>query len=111
MKRIAVLCGVFSLIFCVFLYGAVCYPHSGELPSAASLEAPSAAHWLGADNLGVDIYAQISRGFFHSILIGLCTALAAFLLGGILGVGIWADGPTWRWNFSSTCSSLCRSSR
>ncbi len=96
MKRIAVLCGVFSLIFCVFLYGAVCYPHSGELPSAASLEAPSAAHWLGADNLGVDIYAQISRGFFHSILIGLCTALAAFLLGGILGVcagylGGWAD--------------------
>lgn len=96
MRRIAFLCGLFFLIFCIFLYGAALYPHSGELPSAASLEAPSGDHWLGADNLGIDIYAQISRGFFHSLLIGLATAGIAFLLGGVLGVsagylGGWVD--------------------
>ena len=60
MRRIVLPGGLFALIFVVFLWGAVLYPHSGELPSAASLESPSADHWLGADNLGVDIYAQIS---------------------------------------------------
>ena len=96
MRRLAVPLGLLALLACVFFYGAVIYPHSGELPSAASLEAPSADHWLGADNLGIDIYAQISRGFFHSALTGVSAALIAFLLGGVLGVcagylGGWAD--------------------
>lgn len=87
MRRIVLPGGLFALIFLVFLWGAVLYPHSGELPSAASLEAPSADHWLGADNLGVDIYAQISRGFFNSLFTGLSAAGIAFLVGGVLGVG------------------------
>ena len=86
MKRVALLGGILAVLFCIFLYGAALYPHSGDLPSAASLEEPSAQHWLGADNLGVDIYAQISRGFFHSMTIGVSTALIAALLGGALGV-------------------------
>lgn len=96
MKRIAILCGLLGALFCLFLYGVLLYPHGGELPSAASLEPPSAGHWLGTDNLGIDIFAQISRGFFHSMTIGLSTALIAFLLGGTLGVaagylGGWVD--------------------
>ena len=96
MRRIGILSGVLALVFCLFLYGALLYPHGGELPSAASLEPPSGDHWLGSDNLGIDIFAQISRGFFHSMTIGLSTALLAFLLGGVLGVcagylGGWAD--------------------
>ena len=38
MRRIVLPGGLFALIFVVFLWGAVLYPHSGELPSAASLE-------------------------------------------------------------------------
>lgn len=96
MRRISVLCGIFALLFCFFLYGVTLYPHGSELPTAVSLETPSGDHWLGADNLGIDIYAQISRGFFHSLLIGVSTAGIAFLLGGTLGVsagylGGWVD--------------------
>lgn len=96
MKRVIAICGIFLLLLLIFSYGLLLYPHSAKLPSGASLEAPSAEHWLGTDNLGIDVYAQISSGFFHSIAIGLSTALIAFLLGGTLGVaagyaGGWVD--------------------
>ena len=47
-----------ALLTLCFLWGVTGYPHPAQLPSGGSLEAPSAAHWLGTDNLGVDIYAQ-----------------------------------------------------
>ena len=63
-----VLLGLLTLFF---LWGLTGYPHSAQLPSGDSLEAPSPAHWLGTDNLGVDIYAQLSAGYFRSMGIGL----------------------------------------
>ena len=47
-----------ALLTLCFLWGVTGYPHPAQLPSGGSLEAPSAAHWLGTDNLGVDIYAH-----------------------------------------------------
>lgn len=70
----------------LFLYGITLYPHGGDLPSGTSLESFSKNHWLGTDNLGVDIFAQISAGYFRSLSIGLMVALLAFLLGGCLGI-------------------------
>ena len=88
-----VLLGLLTLFF---LWGLTGYPHSAQLPSGDSLEAPSAAHWLGTDNLGVDIYAQLSAGYFRSMGIGLAAAAFTFLVGGVLGVlagfaGGWVD--------------------
>ncbi len=86
MKKVIILCAAFAAITLFFLYGATLYPHGSRLPSGASLEAPSALHLLGTDNLGVDIYAQLSSGFFRSMAIGLATAALAALLGGLLGI-------------------------
>ena len=85
-----------ALLTLCFLWGVTGYPHPAQLPSGGSLEAPSAAHWLGTDNLGVDIYAQISAGFFRSLGIGLAAAAFTFAVGGGLGIlagfaGGWAD--------------------
>ena len=85
-----------ALLALCFLWGVTGYPHPAQLPSGGSLEAPSAAHWLGTDNLGVDIYAQISAGFFRSLGIGLAAAAFTFAVGGGLGIlagfaGGWAD--------------------
>lgn len=87
MKRVYGMAALFLLLAALFLYGVTLYPHSGELSSGASLEAPSAVHWLGTDNLGIDIFAQISKGFFRSMGIGLATAALTFLVGGVLGIG------------------------
>lgn len=86
MKKIIIRAAAFFLLLLFFLYGAVFYPRSAELPSGSSLEAPSENHLLGTDNLGVDIFAQVSSGFFHSMLIGISTAALAFILGGVMGV-------------------------
>ena len=86
MKRVWFYFAVFVLLAVFFLCGVTLYPHSAALASGASLEAPSAEHLLGTDNLGLDIYAQISAGFFRSMAIGLGAAALTFLAGGLLGV-------------------------
>lgn len=86
MKKYGVSLILFTILVLVFLYGITLYPHSTNVPTGASLEAWSSDHWLGTDNLGVDVFAQISAGFFHSMTIGIAVALLAFVVGGILGV-------------------------
>ena len=85
-----------ALLTLCFLWGVTGYPPPGPAPVGGSPGGPSAAHWLGTDNLGVDIYAQISAGFFRSLGIGLAAAAFTFAVGGGLGilagfVGGWAD--------------------
>lgn len=87
---------LFLVLTLVFLWGVTFYPWDASLPSGNSLQPPSASHWLGTDNLGVDVFAQISAGFFRSMGIGIMTALCTFLLGGGLGtaaglLGGWVD--------------------
>lgn len=86
----------FLLLSLFFLWGITFYPWDAVLPSGTSLQPPSATHWLGTDNLGVDVFAQVSAGFFRSMAIGLLTALCTFFVGGALGitsglVGGWVD--------------------
>lgn len=86
MRKVKAYIVIFFLLTIFFLYGAYIYPHSAVLPSGQSLEAPNLNHILGTDNLGIDIYAQISNGFFRSMSIGMVTAVFATILGGTFGV-------------------------
>lgn len=67
-----------------------------RIPSGSALEAPSLAHWLGTDDLGIDIFAQICHGAAISMLVGFSTALLAGIGGSSLGIlaayyGKWID--------------------
>lgn len=85
----------FVILLIIFSYGLTIYPHSATNPDGNSLEKPSVNHYLGTDDLGIDIFAQISKGFFVSVFIGICTAALAFAAGGILGVaGGYLGGKT-----------------
>lgn len=86
MKKIKFYVILFSLLTIFFFYGAYIYGHSAFLPSGESLQGPHLNHILGTDNLGIDIYAQISNGFFRSMCIGIITAIFASILGGVLGI-------------------------
>jgi peptide/nickel transport system permease protein len=50
------------------------------------LEAPSAAHWLGTDDLGRDLFQRLLDGGRVSLLVGLAGALLSAILGAIIGV-------------------------
>jgi len=54
--------------------------------AAATLTPPSAAHWLGTDHLGRDIYSRILHGARVSLLVGLGSTLVASVLGGVIGL-------------------------
>ncbi|HEV2557931.1 MAG TPA: ABC transporter permease [Microvirga sp.] len=52
----------------------------------ARLKAPSAAHWLGTDQLGRDVLTRILHGYRTSLMACLASVGAALLVGGALGL-------------------------
>lgn len=63
---------------------------------AERLQAPSAAHWLGTDELGRDLFSRIAHGTVLSVgsavLVALTTAALGMVLGGLAGLlGGWID--------------------
>ena len=72
------------LFLAVFSDWLALHPYS--IPSGDALEAPGAGHWLGTDDLGIDIWAQICFGARISILVGFGTALLAGIGGSIIGI-------------------------
>ncbi len=70
--------------------------HSHRQASGPVLSAPSRDHWMGTDELGVDIWAQVCFGARISLLVGTGTALLSGLGGALAGIlagylGGWTD--------------------
>jgi peptide/nickel transport system permease protein len=70
-------------------------PNAQNLP--ARLSAPNSMHWMGADELGRDIFSRVLYGARVSMLVGICVVVGAGLLGLAIGslagyVGGWFDG-------------------
>jgi peptide/nickel transport system permease protein len=57
-----------------------------EVHPLDALAGPSAAHWLGTDQLGRDVYTRVVHGARPSLLIGVGATVIALVLGGILGM-------------------------
>lgn len=62
----------------------------------ASLQGPSAAHWLGTDRLGRDLWARLAHGARIILLLAPLSVGIALLVGGTLGLlagyyGGWVD--------------------
>ena len=73
---------VFAALFAEFLT-----PYSPLATDAAqSLAAPGAAHWMGADNFGRDVYSRIAFGARISLAVGIGSTALGCLLGVALGL-------------------------
>jgi peptide/nickel transport system permease protein len=57
-----------------------------ETVRGARMKAPSAAHWLGTDNLSRDMWSRIVYGARVSITVGFATIGVAILLATVIGV-------------------------
>lgn len=69
----------------------------------------SSPYWLGTDDLGRDLWARLAQGGLISLWVGIATALASVVLGGVLGIvaarcGGWVD--TWVMRGVDVLSSL-----
>jgi peptide/nickel transport system permease protein len=82
--------GAFLITF--VLIAALFAPYLGTVDPQASgqrediLNAPSAAHWLGTDDLGRDVWSQIIFGSRVSLAIGLLTAFVTVVTGTLIGL-------------------------
>jgi peptide/nickel transport system permease protein len=82
---IAALVGILLLALLV-LVGPELYPHSpSRTAPLATLKPPTAAHWLGTDELGRDVFARILAGGRVSLAVGLISMLVGLLIGSIAG--------------------------
>ena len=81
----------------------------------ATLQGPSAAHWLGTDEFGRDIWSRLLYGGRTDLQVGVLAVLFPFVFGSLLGtlcgyLGGWLDGIVMRvvdvvLAFPFTCSS------
>lgn len=65
------------------------------------LQGPSAAHWLGTDALGRDVYARLVHGAVHSLSGAFVAVAVGLVMGTLLGlvagsVGRWVDDALMR---------------
>jgi len=70
-------------------------PNTQNLPTR--LDGPTALHWMGADELGRDIFSRVLYGARVSMLVGITVVLGAGLIGLAVGalagyIGGWFDG-------------------
>lgn len=86
-NRTALLSGAFILFVCtVALFADLFATHSFEEQFADKiLEPPGSEFWLGADDLGRDMYSRIVYGSRMSLAVGLITAAISLVLGLIFG--------------------------
>lgn len=74
------------LMLAAALIGAVMTPYDPiAVDYLQRLEPPSAAHWLGTDEWGRDVFSRLLRGATESVAVASLTALIATTLGTLLG--------------------------
>jgi peptide/nickel transport system permease protein len=84
-----------TLFVLAAIFGPIISPHN-TTDFFASYLPPSSQHWLGTDNLGHDLFAQVVNGLRDSYLVGALGAVCAAAVGIALGLtagyrGGWLD--------------------
>jgi peptide/nickel transport system permease protein len=93
---------ILGLMLLAAAIGPALCPYDPAVPDfLATLAPPSAAHWLGTDDLGRDVLSRILAGGRASLLVGVVSVAAAALVGAPLGlvsgfVGGWTDSVIMR---------------
>ena len=86
-ERKAAVVGLAIIVFFVVLSIVAPYiaPYSVTEPSCAVYAPPSASHWLGCDDGGIDMLSLLMVGGRISMIVGFAATLVAMIIGG----GVW----------------------
>lgn len=101
-RRIVLVAALMLLLIVTLALGASVFSSVDPNDTAVldRLKAPSAAHWMGTDELGRDLYSRVIHGARYSLSIAALTTLGSVLLGTLLGLvaGFFRrlDGPLMR---------------
>ncbi len=93
-KAAALGLGIIAFFVILAIAAPLIAPYSTTARTCAVFAPPSASHWFGCDDGGIDMLSEIISGGRISLIIGFAATLIAMLIGG--GVGI-ASGYFGRW--------------
>ncbi|MEE3100479.1 MAG: ABC transporter permease [Pseudomonadota bacterium] len=83
---------MFAVLILAAVFGPALAPYDPLATDAASaLQAPSAAHWFGTDNLGRDVFSRALVATRLDLLISVAAVALSFVVGSALGAaaGYW----------------------
>ena len=85
--------GLLGLLLCLAVFGPLIIPWDPYDISFIPLDPPSARHWLGINDGGMDISAELVVGLRHTVIFGVTAAAAGLVLGSMTGlVAAWKGG-------------------
>ncbi|MEU9619012.1 MULTISPECIES: ABC transporter permease [unclassified Streptomyces] len=94
----AAVAGLAVIVFFVVLsvIGPCIAPYSATAQTCAVYAPPSAQHWLGCDDGGIDMLSELIQGGRVSLLVGFAATLISMVIGGGFGIlsgyfGGWVD--------------------
>ncbi|MCX5345361.1 ABC transporter permease [Streptomyces atratus] len=94
----AAVAGLAVIVFFVVLsvIGPYISPYSATAQTCAVYAPPSAQHWLGCDDGGIDMLSELIQGGRVSLLVGFAATLISMVIGGGFGIlsgyfGGWVD--------------------
>src|SRR6056297_3582734 len=89
-KTGVIILGVFMVMaiasFFVPLIGPMYDPMTGIDPDIRVSTGPSLTHWLGTDNVGRDLLAQLLEGAKVAFIVGLSAAFFSIVIGTLVGM-------------------------
>ena len=102
-ERKAAVVGLSIIVFFVVLsvISPFISPYSASAQTCAVYAPPSASHWLGCDDGGIDLLSELMQGGRTSLIVGFAAALVAMVIGGGVGIvsgyfGGWIDSVLMR---------------
>jgi peptide/nickel transport system permease protein len=84
-KKLVFGLGLELLLILAAIIGPMLTSYQPMLITPDQLLHPSGAHWLGTNNLGQDLYSQLTNGLRESYLVGALGAVSAAVIGMALG--------------------------
>ena len=107
----ALLAGLAALCAAAPLFEAASGLDHDRVDLFARLEEPSRGHWLGTDELGRDLGLRLLHGGRISLAVGIAGALAATMLGTVVGLasgyfGGWVDAVLMRFTDAAAAAPL-----
>lgn len=85
-----------AIVLLLALVGPYAVPYDASEQSGAPFQPPGREHWLGTNDMGQDILAELVVGARTSLTVGIVAALLATLIGTVVGLvsgysGGWLD--------------------
>ncbi len=88
--------GIIAFFVALAIASPLVAPYSTTAQTCAVFAAPSARHWFGCDDGGIDVLSEIIWGGRISLIIGFAATMSSMVIGGGVGIlsgyfGGWVD--------------------